>query len=338
MHVGSSHHSIPEETPATEPEAQSHNTIQQAAPQEPPAEDQEMHEPALHDLGYGELHAQGTEHSHQGSNHAETSGPATPSSSSKNLTQPTTISQGFSREDLDDPSEYHPLDTLRKRNQQETTGEANYPLEQAAPSAAAKGKGNSITHQLPSGPVNSRFGHGGAPFVTSKKDNYDGAQVAVDYDDIAKKLNHSNPQRQENMAQAMLKMTKGEKPSLKSYTTQEKRAMSHLAGITQLAEQHPNRTPGSAALARASLQRIADGTSTFHQEFNTKDGNYVPARKAVKTGPDKAPGGTQQMRDFVRGTKTYEEAEHTAANLSESEDEPMSDGEDDRMNVDHTHS
>jgi hypothetical protein len=29
------------------------------------------------------------------------------------------------------------------------------------------------------------------------------------------------------------------------------------------------------------------------------------------------PGGTQQMRDFVQGKRRYEEAEYTAANMSE---------------------
>lgn len=350
MRVSSSHHSISEEMPVSEPESQSHSTIQQhqGQTQAQPVEDQQMHVPDLGSLGYGELEQHHTQDESDLKQEIKDLNrdkdrdidlppgykPTKPPSSP--ILQPgqTTIHGITDEKILDDPSEYHPMDILRRRNQQETHGEAHYSLEQAAPDAAAKGKGNSITHQLPSGPVKTRIGNGGAPFVTSKKGDYEDAKVDTDYDDIAKKLNHKNRKQQENMADAMLAMSRGEEPDLSRYTSEEKRAMSHLVGITQLAEQHPNRTPGSAALARASLRRIRDEDSTFDKEFNTKDGNYIPARKAVKKGPDKVPGGTQQMRDFVRGSKRYEEAEHTAANMSESEDEPMSEGKDDRMSVD----
>ncbi|HEY4048461.1 MAG TPA: hypothetical protein VGM27_16470 [Acidobacteriaceae bacterium] len=139
----------------------------------------------------------------------------------------------------------------------------------------------------------------------------------MDYDSIVSALNHPNPMRQEKMAQDILDMTQGKTPNLSQYTDAEKRGMSHVVGITQLAEQHHNRTPDSAALARGSPRRIADGTSTFHEEFNRVNGNYIPARQAVGSGKNKMPGGTQQMRDFVQGKRRYEEAEYTAANMSE---------------------
>jgi hypothetical protein len=89
------------------------------------------------------------------------------------------------------------------------------------------------------------------------------------------------------------------------------------------------REPGTSVgrwLYESIRAQILEGLKTaFHEEFNTKDGNYIPARKAIKTGTNKVPDGTQQMKDSVQGTKKYEQAEYTAANMSESEDEPMSD-------------
>jgi hypothetical protein len=112
------------------------------------------------------------------------------------------------------------------------------------------------------------------------------------------------------MADDLLRSSKGENVDFSRYTPEERRAMTHLTTITQIAEQHPRRTPGSAAFARGSLRNIRDGTSTFHEEFNRKDGHYVAARKK----------GTNKMKEFVKGNLSEAGPKYTAANMSDDED------------------
>jgi hypothetical protein len=262
---------------------------QQSSVPAPYSQDAEPHQPDLAGQGYSDL---------------ERGQPETKPSQSHD--QPLELPSSLR-------GEYNPMGILQRRNQ---PGQANYPLEQKAPDIPRAQQ----THELPSGPFSSRIFRGNAPFIQSKKEDYDNQHVGVDYDNIISHLAPSDPRRQEDMAHDMLLMAKDDDeepaPDLSKYSEQEKRAMTHLLGITQVAEEHPNRTTGSAALARASIRNVADGTSTFHEEFNSKNGSYVPARRKI----GKEPGGTQQMKDFVSGKRMYEESELTAANMSEDED------------------
>ncbi|MBT5953371.1 hypothetical protein HOG98_01490 [bacterium] len=62
-----------------------------------------------------------------------------------------------------------------------------------------------------------------------------------------------------------------------------------LISFSQVAEATPGRTPGMNKLARGSLQKIANGESSFTQEFNKTNGAYYPA----------ADGGTEGARKSI---------------------------------------
>jgi hypothetical protein len=101
---------------------------------------------------------------------------------------------------------------------------------------------------------------------------------------------------------------RGQPVNFSQFTDGERHAMTLMMGITQNAEEA--RTPGSAAFARASLRNIADGVSTFSEEFNRQNGAYVPAHV----------GGTGQMREYAPGRRIDPRADDTAANMSDDED------------------
>ena len=249
-----------------------------------------------------------------------------------------------------DDSDYDPsgnLARLQKRSREEKEEGGNYPLEQRSGEAAKKG--TELEVRLPSGLIASNIGRGDAPYISSNKGNYEGAAVKPTYDDMAKVLSKGGRKRQGQLAEAGLKMARNEEESVSTregfksnrkkkekkeiktveysglelnnivpnITPQEKRGLGQLVAITHLAEQHTNRTPSSGTLARASLTKIAEGHSTFRGEFNSKNGNYTPAR--AKNGDI---GGTQMMKDMVEGTTKYQGAEDTAAYMSESDEDP----------------
>ena len=258
----------------------------------------------------------------------------------------------------DDPTDrtYDRTGILKKRNKEP----GNYPLEQSAADAS----GPYTRHELGSGPYSTTKGrYGDQPFIQTRKTDYNKADVGLDYDDIVRVLNQDDPDaakiklapkkdpddpdeegedapdadypKQEKMASDMLEHTKGKDVDFSGYTDEERRAMTHLMAITQVAEEHPNRTPGSAPFARASLKRIADGDSTFGKEFSrgkkteanegdrAMKGNYVPAHV----------GGTGKMRKFVQSNENPNKedkkvrnvgARYTAANMSDDEDDEPS--------------
>jgi hypothetical protein len=196
---------------------------------------------------------------------------------------------------------YHPHAILQRRYEQQ---DPNYPMEQDAPDAA----GPYQTHQTDAGPYSTRPGWGRQPFVQTQQANFNNVGMRGDYDSLVTTLNSAKPERQEDMAEAMLRHTRGERVNFDEFTDGERHAMTYMMGITQNAEEF--RTPGSAALARGSLRNVADGTSTFQEEFNRQDGAYVPARV----------GGTQQMRDYAPGRLIDLRADETAANMSDDEE------------------
>jgi hypothetical protein len=196
---------------------------------------------------------------------------------------------------------YDPHAILKRRYERQ---EQHYPMEEQAPHAA----GPYQVHQTDAGPYSTRRGWGGQPFVQTQQANFNNVGMRGDYDSLVATLNSSNPIRQENMAQAMLTHMQGQPVNFDRFTDGERHAMTLMMGITQNAEEA--RTPGSAAFARASLRNIADGVSTFSEEFNRQNGAYVPAHI----------GGTGQMREYAPGRHIDPRADETAANMSDDED------------------
>lgn len=196
---------------------------------------------------------------------------------------------------------YDPHAILKRRYEQQ---EQHYPMEEMAPHAA----GPYQVHQTDAGPYSTRRGWGGQPFVQTQQANFNNVGMRGDYDSLVATLNSADPIRQENIAQAMLTHMQGQPVNFGRFTDGERHAMTLMMGITQNAEE--NRTAGSAAFARASLRNIADGVSTFSEEFNRQNGAYVPAHI----------GGTGQMREYAPGRHIDPRADETAANMSEDED------------------
>ena len=165
------------------------------------------------------------------------------------------------------------------------------------------------------GPVTIRkgmYGGGRQPYLQSRQDNYSGAQVSEDYDDISSVLDRNtfvdDPQNEglaprEELASRILEAMdspNNRQDLFVGYDAYTQRAVAHFIGITQIVEENPSRTPGSAEFARAGMVSVANGTDTFTSAFNRTDGKYTPARK--KGLGTNLEGGTQQMRDAANGT------------------------------------
>jgi hypothetical protein len=196
---------------------------------------------------------------------------------------------------------YDPHAILKRRYEQQ---EQHYPMEERASHAA----GPYQVHQTDAGPYSTRRGWGGQPFVQTQQANFNNVGMRGDYDSLVATLNSADPIRQEKMAEAMLTHMQGQPVNFSRFTDGERHAMTLMMGITQNAEEA--RTPGSAAFARASLRNVADGVSTFSEEFNRQNGAYVPAHI----------GGTGQMREYAPGRYIDPRADETAANMSDDED------------------
>jgi hypothetical protein len=143
------------------------------------------------------------------------------------------------------------------------------------------------------GHVSWRRGRGGQPFVQSRVGDYGGARVRVDYNDIASALDEGTDRQREDRGHALLNASLGAAANFAGWADRQRRAGMHLLGITQVAEEHASRTPGSALLARGALQGIADGTMTFTEAFSSGNGRYTPAHV----------GGTAEMREVGAGTR-----------------------------------
>ena len=183
-----------------------------------------------------------------------------------------------------------------------------------------------------------RKGWGSQPFLSLSKDDFGGAVVKSDYDSIIavfkKDKKHSEPVIAEDI---LARIDHGTVP--KGYSDETLRAMSTLIQLTQVIESHSSRVPGVDKYARASLTRILNAESTFHAEFNRKNGNYLPAR--AKSGGSKF-GGQEAILAVVGKPKKSHKAKRkdvmspgvlaTLAEMSDSSgdedsDEDMSDGE-----------
>lgn len=144
-----------------------------------------------------------------------------------------------------------------------------------------------------SGMASVRRGRGGQPYVQSRLGDFGRARVSGDYDSIAKVLDQGTAEEIEDRGDTLLKAATGERADFTGWTDEERRAATHLLAITQVAEENPTRTEGSALLARGGFQAISDGVETFHSVFNRESGLYTPAHF----------GGTGEMRQVADGER-----------------------------------
>jgi hypothetical protein len=180
-----------------------------------------------------------------------------------------------------------------------------------------------------------RKGWGSQPFLSLNKDDFGGAVVKSDYDSIIAVFQKDSHQEGTIAEDILVRIDHGTVP--KGYSDETLRAMSTLIQLTQVIESHDSRVPGVDKYARASLTRILNGESTFHLEFNRKNGNYLPAR--AKSGGSKF-GGQEAILAVVGKSKKSHKAKRkdvlspgvlaTLAEMSDSSgdedsDEDMSD-------------
>jgi hypothetical protein len=222
--------------------------------------------------------------------------------------------------ETDTDDEWQPLNELQQRHNSLTSGgEAEYPFAQIPQTW----NGTSYErHETPTGNFSVRRGRGNQPFIQSRKGDFNGERVGLDYNDFISGINQfisNNPsgyedvsQYEEELAHRILELIQGNTTDdFSDLDDQARRSITHLIGITQVAEEHSSRTPGSANFAMAGLRSIADGTATFSEVFSGNNALYVPARQ----------GGTQAMRDFMSGELVDGDAAQIAGNLSEEESE-----------------
>jgi hypothetical protein len=231
---------------------------------------------------------------------AAASTPASPSAAAA------AAAHAASDDDASDP-DWTPFLAMDRRFARAQAGEARYPMEETSRDWAGE------THRIETaaGPFTFHRGRGQQPYIRTRREDFAGANVDDDYDSIVRVLSDANPRVEERRAYLILRMARGGRPSLAHETAQVRRAMTYLLGLTQVAEESRRRTPGSAAAARASLRTIADGTSTFHAQFNRTNGLFVAARR----------GGTAAMREVAAGKRQLDE--DVAGNVSDSDDDDV---------------
>ena len=151
----------------------------------------------------------------------------------------------------------------------------------------------SIGFQTGLGPVTASFGRGRQPRVSSRLEDFGFARVGTRYSEVLAPINRLAPRQQEKLALAIFEVLEEGKPLPRFgfLTPSVKRAVAMLIGITQIAEQHHSRTPGSAPLARAAILSVADGVYTFEDAFN--------ALPFVSTGGTAAMRALAQSHDPV---------------------------------------
>ena len=216
-----------------------------------------------------------------------------------------------SDENSEDDDNWSPRDNYR-RSRARAGGRSSYPLESLARQWDGTGYHQTSTG---AGTVSYRRGYGGHPFIQSRKDDYNGARVGLEYRDFVPHFEDSDPEKEEDNADTLLRMSHGEQPDLSDWSDEKKRAAAHFLGVTQIAEEHRSRNPVSAGLARSGLRTVADGHGRMRNIFTGQSASYLPARK----------GGTGLMRDSIAADDDLDE--DLMGNLSEPES--GSDGDDD---------
>ena len=162
--------------------------------------------------------------------------------------------------------------------------------------AADKQKGPVDTS---TGPIKVSKGWGGQPYVSSKKGDYGNRKAGSDYKSMSRDLGNM-PIPQERLAGTMLEAARGNREPMNSLMPNlsdgDRRTIAHMEGVSQIAEEYPNRNPGMAGGARGELKAISDGTRTFPEAFDNRTGTYVPAHK----------GGTREARKVRAGDKAMD--------------------------------
>lgn len=239
---------------------------------------------------------------------------------------------GFSR--VVQRMEEDPLDRLKRTHERNLYGKAVpqqdraiYDLQQSS----SYGYDNTV---IDDGALKGSFrrGWGGQPFLSVNKDDYGGVTGKSDYDSIIAVF-QKDSHREDEIAEAILVMIDYRKDPT-GYSSETVRAMSLLVQLTQVIEPHDSRFPGADKWARGCLTRILDGESSFHLEFNRKDGNYLPAR--AKSGGSSF-GGQESVRALVEKPKKSDKAKkknvlnsgvkESLAAMSDSSDDEMSESE-----------
>jgi hypothetical protein len=145
-----------------------------------------------------------------------------------------------------------------------------------------------------------RRGWGGQPFLSLNKKDFGGAVVGSDYDSLVKAISGDTEHSQQEIAEDILALIDHGTYDKSKYSKTVNRAISTLVQLTQVIESHGSRIPGTDKFARASLSRILNGSSTFHNEFNRKNGNFLPAR--AKSGGSRF-GGQEATRALLEAPK-----------------------------------
>lgn len=150
------------------------------------------------------------------------------------------------------------------------------------------------------GMVTASRGWGGQPRISSRKEEYGGAHAPTDYVGLGGILDGTaDPEdAAHNMEMAA---EDDDEADFSGLSHQQQRAASMSIGITQVAEEHPKRTPGSAAIGRAAFRAVSDGVKTFPESFSAL--------------PYAGKGGTKMMRDIKAGKRdlTDEQADMISA-------------------------
>jgi hypothetical protein len=126
-----------------------------------------------------------------------------------------------------------------------------------------------------------RRGFGGQPFYSSKAADFGGVVVKSDYDSLAAILDKG---RKQEKAQAILGLIREGEYDATKFSHKTDRAIADITTLTQVIESSHARQPGVDKLARSCFQSIADGESTFTEEFNRHNGTFFPARTAKRAG------------------------------------------------------
>ena len=178
-----------------------------------------------------------------------------------------------------------------------------------------------------------RRGYGFQPFLSLKKEDYENAVVASDYDALIAVIEVDEDHSQPEIAEDILAFI-DHKTEPQGYSAKTLRAMATLILLTQYIEPHDRRITGADKWGRACFSNILNSGSSFRREFNRKNGNYLPAR-AKKAGSKY--GGQESSRGLLGLPKKKTDKVKFSEVFSERVLEPLrelsdsSDDEDDKL-------
>ncbi|MGH6991593.1 MAG: hypothetical protein ACREE3_16970, partial [Stellaceae bacterium] len=174
---------------------------------------------------------------------------------------------------------------------------------------AAGSMNGTFRFETGAGTVTASRGWGGQPRISSRAPDFGGAAAPTDYPGLGNIL-HATGDPEDVAHNMVLAAEDDDDADFGGLSHREQRAAAMTIGITQVAEQHPRRTPGSAAVGRAAFRAVADGTMTFPE--------------AIATMPFAPRGGTRVMREIGSGDREMtDEQASMISNLDDEEFEPL---------------